>query len=54
MQEIEYISCIYHMTLFSKESRLNSTHYLRKKIDKVDIKLPKTQMSKIIQSGDFS
>ena len=30
MQEIEYISCIYHKSYFSvpKEVRLNSTHYL--------------------------
>ena len=34
MQEIEYISCIYHKILFfcSKEVRLNSTHYLVMKI----------------------
>ena len=33
MQEIEYISCIYHTILFfvPKEVRLNSTHYFHNK-----------------------
>ena len=32
MQKIEYISCIYHTVLVLKDVRLNSTHYLIKKI----------------------
>ena len=35
MQEIKYLTCIYHTVLFfcSKDIRLNSTHYLIMKIN---------------------
>ena len=56
MQEIKYISCIYHTILFfvPKEVRLNSTHYLIMKIhNKRELKNIAINQSAHIDYNDF-